>query len=270
MYNNNSNLDGDSYYVFMIYGSYNSLYCIILYYYYYDDDNDDDVDGIKVRFHPFFLCFFRECTSSPGSLCPESAWVRSTWKRRSRQNPRVTVTLWYGLWWPLFSLGGCLEKGQSGWHQLLIYGGFILNRCFHFPSIFFNFNLFRGFQIFHVPSKFGIFRSTSCKRFWNGSNWNCELFSIFSRFRIYSLDWNVTSVCWVVKTPCFAWPFQPVSLFRPGLGRRQLGVDWHRRTPQSFEGDREGWTVLRSCGPENFRSSPSKMGVSPAKSCVYT
>ena len=89
----------------------------------------------------FFLCFFRECTSSPGSLCPESAWVRSTWKRRSRQNPRVTVTLWYGLWWPLFSLGGCLEKGQSGWHQLLIYGGLIWNRCFHFPSIFFNFNL---------------------------------------------------------------------------------------------------------------------------------
>lgn len=65
----------------------------------------------------------------------------------------------------------------------------------------------RGFQIFHVPSKFGIFRSTElCKRFWNGSNWNCELFSIFFRFRIYSLDWNVTSVCWVVKTPCFAWP----------------------------------------------------------------
>ena len=55
MYNKNSNLDGDSYYVFMIYGSYNSLYCIILYYYYYDDDNDDDVDGIKVRFHPFFF-----------------------------------------------------------------------------------------------------------------------------------------------------------------------------------------------------------------------
>jgi hypothetical protein len=72
MYNNNSNLDGDSYYVFMIYGSYNSLYCIILYYYYYDD-NDDDVDGIKVRFHPFFFYVFFVSALAAQVLCARKA-----------------------------------------------------------------------------------------------------------------------------------------------------------------------------------------------------
>jgi hypothetical protein len=72
MYNNNSNLDGDSYYVFMIYGSYNSLYCIILYYYYYDD-NDDDVDGIKVRFHPFFFNVFFVSALAAQVLCARKA-----------------------------------------------------------------------------------------------------------------------------------------------------------------------------------------------------
>ena len=75
MYNKNSNLDGDSYYVFMIYGSYNSLYCIILYYYYcyYDDDNDDDVDGIKVRFHPFFFNAFFVSALAAQVLCARKA-----------------------------------------------------------------------------------------------------------------------------------------------------------------------------------------------------
>lgn len=84
---------------------------------------------------------------SPGSLCPESAWVRSTWKRPSRPwlriiQSRVRCMSPKGC----LNSDGCLEKGHFGWH-------FDDSRGFHFKVVlltfhryFFNFSLFRSFQ----------------------------------------------------------------------------------------------------------------------------